>query len=74
MEAGAFLDSLCVCLLEAKYFPQGNLLDTAPAADGSQTGRGVEYGLELLKLGCTGLVMGEIQGYGGMTGFLGDTT
>jgi hypothetical protein len=37
--------------LEAKYFPQGNLLDTVPAADGSQTCRGIEYGLELLKLG-----------------------
>jgi hypothetical protein len=44
MEAGAFLDSFCVCLLEAKYSPQGNLLDTVPAADGLQNVKELNMG------------------------------
>lgn len=45
----AFPASLCARVLKAKYYPQGNLLDTVPASDASQTWRAIEYCLELLK-------------------------
>jgi len=44
-------ESLCVRVLKAKYFPQGNLLDTVPAGDASPSWRGIEHGLALLKQG-----------------------
>jgi hypothetical protein len=44
-------NSLCSKVLKAKYFPQGNTLDMAPAGEVSPTWRAIEYGLELLKLG-----------------------
>ena len=47
----AFPDSICAKVLRAKYFPDGKLLDRAPAGVASQTWRAIEYGLELLKQG-----------------------
>jgi len=47
----AYPDGLCARVLKAKYFPEGELLDSVPAGEASQTWRAVEYGLELLKLG-----------------------
>lgn len=44
-------DSLCARVLKAKYFPQGNLLDTVAAGEASPTWRAIEHGLELLKHG-----------------------
>lgn len=44
-------DSLCSQVLRAKYYPNGNLLDTSPAGTASQTWRAIEHGLELLKEG-----------------------
>jgi hypothetical protein len=44
-------DSLCARVLKAKYFPNGNLLDTVVAGDTSQTWRAIEHGLYLLKKG-----------------------
>ena len=43
--------SLCARVLKAKYFPQGNLLDTVLAGDTSPSWRGIEHGLALLKQG-----------------------
>jgi hypothetical protein len=47
----AFPDSLCARVLKAKYFPQGNLLDTVIASDASPTWKAIEHGLTLLKKG-----------------------
>jgi hypothetical protein len=33
-------------VLRAKYFPNGNLLDTVTAGEASQTWRAIEYGLD----------------------------
>jgi hypothetical protein len=44
-------DSLCARLLRAKYYPNGNLLDTAFVQNTSQSWQGVMHGLELLKTG-----------------------
>ena len=44
-------DSLCARLLKAKYYPSGDLLDTAFIQNQSQTWQGVLHGLELLKKG-----------------------
>jgi hypothetical protein len=44
-------DSLCARLLKAKYYPNGNLLDTVFSSDASASWKGVEHGLELLKKG-----------------------
>jgi hypothetical protein len=41
--------SLCAQVLKARYFPQSNLLDMAPAGEASATWRPIEYGIELLK-------------------------
>jgi hypothetical protein len=46
-----FPDSLCARLLKARYYPSGNLIDTAFIQNQSQTWRGIVYGLELLKKG-----------------------
>jgi hypothetical protein len=42
---------LCARLLKAKYYPNGNLLDTVFNKYSSSSWKGVEYGLELLKKG-----------------------
>ena len=47
----AFPDSLCARLLKAKYFPNGDLLDTAFPAAVSPTWKAIMFGLELLKKG-----------------------
>ncbi|XP_051212082.1 uncharacterized protein [Lolium perenne] len=44
-------NSLCARVLKAKYYPNGNILDTVFATDPSPVWRGVEFGLELLKKG-----------------------
>ena len=46
-----FPDSLCAKLLKAKYFPNGDLLDTAFPTQVSPTWRAIMHGLELLKKG-----------------------
>jgi hypothetical protein len=43
--------SFCARLLEAKYYPSANLLDTAFIQNASPTWQGIEFGLELLKKG-----------------------
>jgi hypothetical protein len=42
-------DSLCARFLKAKYYPSGNLLDTAFIQNTSQPWEGIMHGLELLK-------------------------
>ncbi|WVZ53544.1 hypothetical protein U9M48_004470, partial [Paspalum notatum var. saurae] len=44
-------ESLCACVLKAKYFPNGNLLYTSFPLNQSPTWRAVVHGLELLKKG-----------------------
>lgn len=44
-------DSLCARVLKSKYYPKGELLDMIFATDASQSWRGIEFGLELLKKG-----------------------
>jgi hypothetical protein len=44
-------ESLCAQLLPAKYYPDGNLIDTVFTGNPSSTWRAIEYGLELLKKG-----------------------
>jgi hypothetical protein len=44
-------DSLCAKVLKAKYFPHGNIIDTVFSSDPSPVWKGVEFGLELLKMG-----------------------
>jgi hypothetical protein len=44
-------DSLCAKVLKARYYPHGNILDTVFYADPSPVWKGVEFGLELLKVG-----------------------
>jgi ribonuclease HI len=46
-----FPDSLCARVLKAKYYPSGDLLDTAFIQKTSQSWQGVIHGLELLKKG-----------------------
>jgi hypothetical protein len=46
-----FPESLCARVLKAKYYPNGELLDTAFPADSSTPWKGIVYGLELLKKG-----------------------
>jgi hypothetical protein len=46
-----FPNSLCARLLKAKYYPSGNLLDTAFIQQQSQSWQRVLHGLELLKKG-----------------------
>ena len=44
-------DALCARVLKAKYFPNGNLMDTTFPCDQSQTWKAIVHGLELLKKG-----------------------
>lgn len=44
-------ESLCARLLKAKYYPNGNLVDTAFCSNPSQTWQAITHGLELLKQG-----------------------
>jgi len=46
-----FPESLCARLMKAKYFPNGNLLDTACPKQVSETWKAIMYGLDLLKKG-----------------------
>jgi hypothetical protein len=46
-----FPDSLCARLFKAKYFPRGNLVDTAFCSNASATWQAILHGLELLKQG-----------------------
>ncbi|KAI4988382.1 hypothetical protein ZWY2020_030012 [Hordeum vulgare] len=43
--------SLCATLLHAKYYPNGNLVDTVFIGNASAVWRGIEHGLELVKKG-----------------------
>jgi hypothetical protein len=47
----AFPDSLCAKVLKAKYYPNGELTDTAFIKNQSPSWQGVVHGLELLKKG-----------------------
>ncbi|KAG2560335.1 hypothetical protein PVAP13_8KG058660 [Panicum virgatum] len=47
----AYPDSLCARVLKAKYFPNGELIDTVFPSDSSPSWKGIEFGLELLKKG-----------------------
>jgi hypothetical protein len=44
-------ESLCAQVLRAKYYPNGNLIDTVFTGNASSTWHAIEYGLELLKKG-----------------------
>ena len=44
-------DSLCARLLRAKYYPNGNLLDTVFPSSSSAVWKGIMHGLDLLKKG-----------------------
>jgi hypothetical protein len=46
-----FHDSLCARLLKARYYPSGDLLDTAFIKNTSTCWQGISHGLELLKQG-----------------------
>jgi hypothetical protein len=46
-----FTDSLCAKVLKAKYYPNGELTDTAFIKNQSPSWQGVVHGLELLKKG-----------------------
>jgi hypothetical protein len=43
--------SLCARVLKARYFPHGNMLDTVFSSDPSPVWKGIEFGLDLLKMG-----------------------
>jgi hypothetical protein len=43
--------SLFARVLKAKYYPNGNILDTVFSANASPVWKGVEFGLELIKEG-----------------------
>jgi hypothetical protein len=42
-------ESLCARLLKAKYYPNGEIVDTVFPGDGSPTWKVLEFGLELVK-------------------------
>jgi hypothetical protein len=44
-------NSLCARVLKAKYYPNGDLVDTAFPREASPTWRAIEHGLELIKKG-----------------------
>ena len=46
-----FPDSLCAKLMKAKYYPNGDLLDTAFPLQSSSTWKAIMHGLDLLKKG-----------------------
>jgi hypothetical protein len=64
-----FPESLCARVLRAKYFPNGELVDTVFTGNASPTWRSIEYGLELLKQGIVWRV-GRVRRsrYGGTRG------
>jgi hypothetical protein len=64
-----FPQSLCARVLRAKYFPNGELVDTVFTGNASPTWRSIEYGLELLKQGIVWRV-GRVRRsrYGGTRG------
>ena len=67
----AYPDSLCARVLKAKYFPNGELIDTVFPSDSSPSWKGIEFGLELLKKGSFGeLGMVTRSRFGGITGYL----
>jgi hypothetical protein len=43
--------SLCAKLLRARYYPNGELIDTVFPSEGSPTWKAMEHGLDLLKKG-----------------------
>ena len=45
------VNSLCARLLRAKYYPNGNILDTVFPSSSSAVWKGITHGLELLKKG-----------------------
>jgi hypothetical protein len=45
----AFPNSMCARVLKARYFPNGNLVDTVFTGNPSSTWTAISYGLELLK-------------------------
>jgi len=47
----AIPDSLCARLLKARYYPNGDLLDTAFPSAVSPTWKAIMFGLELLNKG-----------------------
>jgi hypothetical protein len=47
----AFPDSLCARVLKARYYPNGDLIDTVFTGNPSSTWTAISYGLELLKKG-----------------------
>jgi hypothetical protein len=47
----AFPESLCARVLKARYYPNGNLVDTVFTGNPSSTWSAISYGLELLKKG-----------------------
>jgi hypothetical protein len=42
-------ESLCSSLVKAKYYPNGELVDTTFPSDASPTWKAIEHGLELIK-------------------------
>lgn len=44
-------NSLCARLVKARYYPNGNLIDTSFCSNPSQTWQAITHGLELLKKG-----------------------
>ena len=44
-------ESLCARLLRAKYYPNGNLVDTVFPSNSSAVWKGIEHGPELVKKG-----------------------
>lgn len=42
-----FPESLCACVLKARYYLDGNLIDTVFTGNPSSSWRAIEYGLEL---------------------------
>uniref|UniRef100_A0A453MSL4 Reverse transcriptase zinc-binding domain-containing protein n=1 Tax=Aegilops tauschii subsp. strangulata TaxID=200361 RepID=A0A453MSL4_AEGTS len=44
-------DSLCAQILKARYYPDGNLVDTVFTGNASSSWQAISYGLELLKKG-----------------------
>ena len=44
-------ESLCARLLRAKYYPNGNLVDTVFPSNSSAVWKGIEHGLEVVKKG-----------------------
>jgi len=68
----AFTDSLCARLLKARYYPNGDLLDTAFPSVVSPTWKAIIFGLELLKKGAIWRELGtaRVLKYGGMLGSL----